>query len=127
MNFFARFFGRKKEAISNPAEVPELFKLLSPLFDQIGAEVIACIPQNWTNAVLTINCDGRQINYSLKNHRNEAGQAAISLHLAKLTEQLYGLMASNGQRWTKAELSYDHTLDSWKFKSNFSYADSPTV
>lgn len=123
MSFLKKLFGREFKAISDPDKVPDVFKQLSPIFDEMGAEAIGGIPENWTNAVFTITCDGKRIDYSLKNQSNEAGQASISPYLAKLAEQLYSFMASNGQRWIKAELRYDSAGDSWKFKSNFTYAE----
>jgi hypothetical protein len=121
VSFFGKLFGRKSNVVSDPDKVPDAFKQLAPVFDEIGAEAIGCSPENWTNAVLTISCDGRRIDYSLKNHRGEQGTATITPRLAQLAEQLYSLMASNGDRWTKAELRYDQDGDAWKFKSSFSY------
>jgi hypothetical protein len=121
MSFFGKLFGLESKVVADPDKVPDAFKQLAPFFDEIGAEVIECIPENWTNAVLTITCDGQRIDYSLKNHREEQGTAAITPRLAQLAEQLYSSMASNGDRWTKAELQYDQDGDAWTFKSNFSY------
>jgi hypothetical protein len=122
MGFFARLFGRESsKVVSDPDKVPEAIKQQAPVLDAIGAETIACTPENWTNAVLTITCDGRRIDYSLKNHKAEAGTATITPRLAQLAEQLYSLMASHGHRWTKAELRYDQDGSAWKFKSNFYY------
>ncbi|WP_037250908.1 hypothetical protein [Rhodopirellula europaea] len=121
MSIFKKIFGRKSNAVSDPESVPDALKQLAPVFDEIGTEALGCCPENWTNAVFTITCDGRRIDYSLKNHRGEQGAATITPLLAQLAEKLYTLMASNGDRWTKAELRYDQDGDSWKFKSNFSY------
>ncbi|TWT94906.1 hypothetical protein [Neorhodopirellula pilleata] len=121
MSIFEKLFGRKSDAVSDPEHVPDAFKQLAPVFDEIGTESLGCCPEHWTNAVFTITCDGRKIDYSLKNHREEQGTATITPLLAQLAEKLYSLMASNGDRWTKAELWYDQDGDSWKFKSNFSY------
>ena len=121
MSFFGKLFGRESKVVSDPDKVPDAFKQPAPVFDEIGAEAIGCTPENWTNAVLTITCDGRRIDYSLKNHREEQGTAALTPRLAQLAEQLYSLMASHGDRWTKAELHYDQDGDTWKFKSSFSY------
>ena len=121
MGIFDKLFGRTSKAAPDPQDGPNAFKQLAPLFEEIGAESLGCCPENWTNAVLTITCDGRRIDYSLKNDRGEQGAAEISAVLAQLAEKLYSLMASNGDRWTKAELRYDQDGDSWKFKSNFTY------
>jgi hypothetical protein len=121
VGIFDKLFGRTSKGAPDPQDGPNAFKQLAPLFEEIGAEAIGCCPENWTNAVLTITCDGRRIDYSLKNHRGEQGAAEISAILAQLAEKLYSLMASNGDRWTKAELRYDQDGDSWKFKSNFTY------
>jgi len=122
MGFFARLFGLdKSKVVSDPAKVPEAFKQIAPVFDEIGAEVIGCIPENWTCALLTITCDGRRIDYSLKNHQGGVGKAQISPRLAQLAEKLYTTMAQNGNRWTKAELSYEQDGKSWKFRSDLSY------
>jgi hypothetical protein len=122
MGFFARLFGLdKSNVVSDPAKVPEAFKQLAPVFDEIGAEAIGCIPENWTSAVLMITCDGQRIDYSLKNHQAGVGKAQISPHLAQLAEKLYVMMAQHGNRWTKAELSYEKDGKAWKFRSEFSY------
>jgi len=121
LSFFRKLFGGESKVVRNPDRVPEALKQLRPVLDEIGAEAIGCSPENWTNAVLTITCDGQRIDYSLKNHREEQGVASITPRLAQLAEQLYLLMASNGDRWTMAELRYNQDGDVWKFDSNFSY------
>ncbi|MFO0939579.1 MAG: hypothetical protein U0930_02310 [Pirellulales bacterium] len=121
VSFFAKLFGRKSNTVTDPDKVPDAFNEVAPVLNEIGAEAIGCCPENWANAVLTITCDGRRIDYSLKNHLGEPGTAAITPALAQLAEKLYSLMASNGDRWTKAELRYDQDGDSWNFKSYFSY------
>ncbi len=121
MSIFGKLFGRKSNAVSDPDNVPDAFKQIAPVFDEIGTEVLNCCPENWTNAVLIITCDGRRIDYSLKNHSGEQGAATISPELAQLAEKLYSLMASSGDRWSQAELRYDQDGDSWQFKSDFSY------
>lgn len=121
MGIFGKLFGRKTKVVSEPDKVPDAFKQMAPDFNEIGAEVIGCTPENWTNAVFTITCDGQRIDYSLKNHREEEGKAELTPRLAQLAEQLYSSMASHGDRWTKAELRYDKDGDTWKFTSSFSY------
>ena len=121
MSFFDKFFGRKPKVVSDPDKVPDVFKQMSPVLNEIGSEAIGGTPENWTNAVLTITCDGRRIDYSLKNQRDEDGTATITPRLAQLAEQLYSMMASHGDRWTKAELQFDQEGDSWNVKSHFSY------
>jgi hypothetical protein len=122
MGFFARLFGRDtSQVVSDPAKVPAAFKQIAPVLDEIGAEAIGCIPEYWTSAILTITCDGRRIDYSLKNHHGGPGTAQISPQLAQLAEKLYVTMAQNGNRWTKAELSYEKDGKAWKFRSEFSY------
>lgn len=121
MSFFAKLFGRKSNSDPGQVKVPDAFIQIGPVLEEIGGEAIGCCPENWTSAVLTITCDGRKIEYSLKNQRGEQGTASITPLLAQLAEKLYVTMAKNGDRWTKAELQYDQDGDSWKFKSNFSY------
>ena len=107
--------------ISDPDMVPEAFKQQAAVFDEIGAETINCIPDNWRSAVLLIKCDGRRIDYSLKNDQSQDGTAVISQRLAQLAEQLYTLMASQGHAWTEAELRYVNNGQKWKFTSSFTY------
>ena len=121
MSFFAKLFGRKSNSDTGQVKVPDAFIQIGPVLEEIGGEAIGCCPENWTSAVLTITCDGRKIEYSLKNQRGEQGTASITPLLAQLAEKLYVTMAKNGDRWTMAELQYDQDGDSWKFKSNFSY------
>ncbi len=121
MSFLKKLFGRKSRVVTDPDKIPDAFKQQAPVLDAIGAEAISCTPENWTNAVLTISCDGTRIDYSLKNHAGQGGKAVISRQLASLAEQLYSLMASQGNRWVKAELRYDRGPSDWKFKSKFTY------
>ena len=121
MSFLGKLFGRKSKPALEPNEVPDSFSQLTPILNEIGREAIGGTPENWTNAILTISCDGRRIDYSLKNQLNEGGKATISPRLAQLTEQLYTTMAANGDRWTKAELQFDQDGDAWSVKSDFSY------
>lgn len=122
MGFFDKLFDRTREVVSDPDKVPDVFKKLSPILDELSGEAISGTPENWTNAILTITCNGRRIDYSLKNQLNEEGTATITPRLAQLAEQLYTTMSSHGDRWTKAELQFDQNGDSWKVKSHFSYA-----
>ena len=75
MNFFKKLFNKEPAVVSDPDKVPDAFKQQAVVFDEIGAETISCSPENWSNAVLVITCDGRRIDYSLKNHRNQKGKA----------------------------------------------------
>lgn len=121
MNFFKKLFNKEPAAVSDAERAPEALQQQAVVFDEIGAEAISCTPENWTNAVLVITCDGRRIDYSLKNHHNQEGKAVISQRLAQLAEQLYSLMASQGSKWTRAELRYDQDDQGWKFESDFTY------
>lgn len=121
MNFFKKLFRRESNVISDPDQVPDAFKEAHPVIEAIGAEAISCTPENWTNAVLTITFDGQRIGYSLKNHRGEKGKAAISPRLAQLAEQLISVMASHGDHWSQAVLTYNQDGQGWNFKINFSY------
>ncbi len=121
MNFFKKLFRKESNVISDPDKVPDAMKEAHPVVEAIGAEAISCTPENWTNAVLTITFDGQRIGYSLKNHRGEKGKAGISPRLAQLAEQLISVMASHGDHWTQAVLTYDQGDQGWNFKINFSY------
>ena len=91
------------------------------MFDEIGAEAIGCAPSHWTNVVLTLSTDGGRVTPSLSNSRGEPGKAKASRRLGQLGEALFQLMASSGDRWTRAELRYDQTGGAWQFKSSFAY------
>ena len=122
MNIFKKLFGKKTQKVAtDPESIPESFKQQALIFDEIGGETISCTPENWTNAVLAITCDGRRIDYSLKNHRGEDGKASLSPRLAQLAENLYSSMASNGDQWNRAELRYDQDDEGWAFDSEFTY------
>ena len=124
MGFFSRLFGTEGGSSSEPQEAPQALKEQAAVFDQLGPEGIACIPADWTNAVLEIKCDGKRIEYSLKNRRSQSGKAVLSQRLAQLCEQLYLLMASQGHRWTAAELRYDLADEGWRFSADFKYRES---
>jgi len=102
--------------------VPQWLQRQSSILDSIGREVVSGIPANWSTATLTIQSDGRRIDYSLKNRAGEEGKANISARLAKLCEDLYVNYAQNSDAWSQAVLNYDKTPEGrWKFKADVTY------
>lgn len=114
--------GIAQERPTVPLPAPPWLQQQSNILDGIAQEVLKGIPQNWTTATLTIESDGRRIDYSLKNKMSLDGRAIISADLARLCEALYLNSAKNSTAWKKAVLSYDKTGDGgWKFSSQMTY------
>ena len=86
-------------------------------------EAIRCSPPSWTSGMLSIDCDGRAINYKLKSERQE-DRATLSDDLRLLCEQLYVVMRDNGDDWREAILSFEQKEKDWSMKTEFKYANS---
>ncbi len=122
MNFIKKLFGKSEKPIRKPIVLKPKLSELSDIYNELGAETLACIPDEWNHAELSITCDGQRIDYKLKNLRGEPGVANISPQLAKLTEKLYLRMSQDNNRWTSAVLQYEKNGDNWKFHSKYSYS-----
>ena len=95
----------------------------------LAAETLACVPPSWTRATLTIDCDGRAINYSLKNV-HEPDKASISAALRSACERLYVTMARDGDAWRQAVLALERADGAWKLSTTFDYehgSDEPGI
>ena len=91
------------------------------VIEEIVAESIRCSPESWKKGTLSIDCDGRAINYKLKNSESE-DKADISIPLRQLCEQLYVTMSQSGDTWTDAFIDFFQKGDSWGFDIKFEYA-----
>lgn len=100
----------------------EKLKIYNEILDALVSESIACSPAPWESGTLTINCDGRAINYKLKNEE-DANTAQISDELRGLCEQLYVVMRENTDTWVEALIHFYKQDDSWNFKVKFEYEE----
>lgn len=100
----------------------EKFEAYNGVTNALLRECIACTPESWEEGALTIDCDGRAINYKLKNE-NAEDKAVISAELRRLCEALYVTMRQHGDTWVQAVLSFRLEDDSWSCKTHFQYAD----
>ncbi len=98
----------------------EKFEIYNQVTTELLKESISCTPESWTEGVLTIDCDGRAINYKLKNDIS-ADRAVISDELRGLCEELYVVMRQHGDTWIQAVVHFYQENDSWSFKTNFEY------
>ena len=89
----------------------------------LTTEAIRCSPPSWTSGVLSIDCDGRAINYKLKNPE-QTDKATLSDELRGLCEQLYVVMRDNGDDWREAEVRFEQQGKEWQMNTKFKYADS---
>ena len=96
------------------------FEIYNPVINEIVKESINCSPESWVKGKLTIDCDGRAINYKLKNS-DSADDAIISGVLRELSEQLYVTMRKNGDTWTEAFIDFFQKDNSWGFDIKFEY------
>ena len=102
----------------------ERFALYNDVINELLSEAISCTPENWTRGVLHIACDGRRIDYSLKN-AHEEGTAVISGQLKMLCEKTYVTFARAGDVWVEANFTFfEDEAGDWEMKTDFIYPDS---
>jgi hypothetical protein len=99
----------------------EKFDKYTDVLTRLVSEIVSCTPHEWTKGVLTIESDGVRINYKLKNEE-QPGSAIISEKLRDLIDELYVRMASFGEAWTQAVVSFYQEDDDLKFNTSFQYA-----
>ncbi|WP_024610391.1 MULTISPECIES: hypothetical protein [unclassified Pseudoalteromonas] len=99
------------------------FDIYNPVINELVSESINCSPDSWEKGRLSIDCDGRAINYKLKNS-DSPDSANISDSLRQLAEQLYVTMRQNGDTWTEAFIDFFVEDDSWNFKVQFEYEEN---
>ncbi len=93
------------------------------IIQRLVAETVSCTPAEWDHATLTIDCDGRRIDYKLKN-AEQPGSALISEALRTLTEELYVRMSRQGDTWTQAVVTFNRKGDDVSFDTSFEYAQA---
>src|SRR3954471_14488627 len=96
------------------------FAQYNSIIESLVTEAIACSPPSWNEGTLTIDCDGRAINYKLKNESQEE-KAQISNTLRSLCEKLYVAMRDNGDQWTQSVIKFARKGESWGFHIDFKY------
>ena len=89
-------------------------------------EAIHCSPESWRQGVLTIDCDGVRMNYSLKNTSSEE-KATISTELARLCEQYWGIFQDNGEGWEASTIEFHQVDGEWKFNASYKRPPKPQV
>lgn len=102
-----------------------MFDQIGPLMNEIVVESLGCSPESWTKGRLTITCDGRRIDYKLKNDES-AEKAQISPELAKMCENLWVTFKQMGQPWKTAHIDFHQEGDDWNVKTEFEYGDTPS-
>lgn len=88
--------------------------------NELVSESLRCSPHSWREGVLTIQTDGRQLNYQLKNPASK-DKATISDALRAFCEELCVLLWRNGNCWTEARINFSRGDGGGDFKVNFSY------
>jgi len=96
------------------------FDIYNPVINELVSESINCSPDSWEKGRLSISCDGRAINYKLRNS-DSSDTAVITESLRRLCEQLYVTMMQNGDTWTEAFINFFVEDDSWCFNIEFEY------
>ena len=91
----------------------------------LARETVACLPPSWSRGTLTIDCDGRAIEYRLENAEEE-GKASISEALRARCEELYVVMSQHGDAWRRAALALAHADGAWTYETTFDYASDAT-
>ncbi|WP_447936314.1 hypothetical protein [Thermomonas fusca] len=87
------------------------------------AETVACCPTTWDRGVLSIQSDGIQMTYQLKN-ADHPDEAVISESLKDLIDELYVRMARRGDAWAEAAATWWRDGDSCKFNVEYVYPKS---
>ena len=96
------------------------FQQYSEVLSALVAEMAACAPPAWTAGRLSIQCDGRRIDYALKND-SQPGTAVLSDELRRLAEALYTRMAQQGETWRQATVTYTRIGNDVNFTTSFDY------
>jgi hypothetical protein len=104
----------------------ERFEKYNEIINSLASVAIQCTPESWTKATLTIDCDGRAINYKLKNDESE-DKANITPELAQLCESLYVTMSQQGDVWVQSVINLNETNGSWGLNVDFKYPESVFV
>jgi hypothetical protein len=90
---------------------------------RLVSETVSCTPADWDHGALTIDCDGKRIDYKLKNDE-QPGTARISEALRTLCEELYVSMSRQGDAWTQAIVTFSCDGDDVDFETAFQYAQA---
>lgn len=97
------------------------FEECDDVLGRLVPETVSCTPAEWDHGTLTIDCDGRRIDYKLKNEE-QPGTARISEALRTLCEELYVRMSRHGDTWTQAVITFKCEGDEVEFETAFQYA-----
>jgi hypothetical protein len=90
---------------------------------RLVTETVSCAPDEWDHGTLTIDCDGRRIDYKLKN-AEQPGTAQISAELRTLCEELYVCMSRQGDAWAQAVVTFNREGEEVDFETSFQYANA---
>ena len=93
----------------------------SDVLSRLVTEAVACAPKEWDHGTLTVQCDGKWLDYQLKNAEQQ-GKAKISDKLRDLIEELYVLMAGRGDVWTAATITFRMDGEEARCDASFQYA-----
>jgi len=96
------------------------FTKYNETINAIVGESIRCSPASWDFGTLTIDCDGRAIDYSLRNEKDE-NKAKFSNDLCGLCEELYMIMRSDGDVWIQSIIYFFKKNSTWAFELSFKY------
>jgi hypothetical protein len=94
----------------------------STIVNRVGGEMFASTPETWDYGVLTIQSDGTQLTYQLKN-QHSSDRAEISPELMAAIDELYVTMRSQGDTWTAARFEFRKVAGDVKIDTSFTYAD----
>ena len=99
----------------------QIFKQYGEIINSLIKESILCSPNSWKKGKITIDCDGKAINYKLKNE-DDSNKAQLSGEFRDLCEKLYVVMSNNKETWIQATLEYEkNDEDIWDIEANFDY------
>jgi len=98
-------------------KMTDKFDSYSSVLTALVAEAVQCAPESWDRGLLLIDCDGKRINYKLKNETS-IDKASISQQLRQLCEQYWTVFADHGEPWNEAIVDFWREDGQWKFKMN---------
>ena len=86
-------------------------------------EMEACSPPLWERGELSIQSNGSQLSYGLRNE-GHPDRATLTDDLRKLIEELYVRMRQHGDAWTAARIRWWIEGGAIRFDTGFDYAEN---
>lgn len=103
--------------------MPGNIQVYGDVLQRLVYEMEACSPPNWERGELSIQSDGAQLSYGLRNE-GHPDRATLTDDLRKLIEELYIRMRREGDTWTAARIRWWVEGGAIRFDTGFDYAEN---